>query len=111
MSSFQILFEKYLVVQACTEPDGSGWILRAALNNELERLIRLRFANMAKEDLDHLCADVLKSFYRQIERRNERWGGVYDIPLSMELKIEDPWLVDGHLQLSRYFHSSFPIKE
>lgn len=60
---------------------------------------------MAKESLDQLCEDVLTGFYWRIERRNELPGGVYDIPLSVELKIEDPWLVGGQLRLSRYFHS------
>lgn len=99
-----MLFEETLLVEACTEPTGMERSLRAYLNDEIEQSIRLKFAEMGKEDLDHLCKGILTGFHWRIERGNEIPGhteAVYEIPLSGRLSSEDPRLVNGCLQLSR----------
>lgn len=78
--------------------------LRASLNGEIEQLIRSRFAEIGKEELDHLCKNILTGFHWRIEHGNELPGydeAVYDIPLSGLVNSKDPRLVNGGIQFSR----------
>ena len=80
------------------------WTLRASLNAEVERSIRLKFADVGKEDLDQLCKDILAGFHWRIARGNElpdQDEAIYGIPLLKHVSTKDPRLVNGQLQLSR----------